>query len=387
MQSEIYFDNSATTKPFLEVVEILCSELKHTYGNPSSLHKLGIEAEKVLEKSRADIANTLNVKPREIIFTSGGTESNNFAIKGYLDRNRGTHIITTKIEHPSVLKVFEYLETKGYKVDYINVLEDGKVDLRELEEKIDDDTSLISVMYVNNETGAIQPIKEIIDIKNKKNPNIKLHVDAVQAYGKINIDLSKLKIDMMSVSAHKIHGPKGVGCLFVRDGVKINPIMIGGGQEGSVRSGTENVPSIAGFAKAAVIVHENIDKNYNKICDLKKTFLDELAKTDIEYEMVSTKDGLPYILNIAFLNTKSEVMLHHLEQVGVYVSTGSACSQRRKKYSHVLVAMGKGDAIVDSAIRFSFSSQNTKDEVLKVVECIKEIVPRIYVKGGKSKRR
>ena len=385
MQSEIYFDNSATTKPFLEVIEVISSELKNTYGNPSALHKLGIEAEKVLKKSRQDIANTLKVKPKEIIFTSGGTESNNFAIKGYLDRNRGGHILTTKIEHPSVLKVFEYLETKGYSVDYIDVLENGKIDLNDLENKITNDTCLISVMYVNNETGAVQPIEKVIDIKNLKNPSIKVHVDAVQAYGKLNIDLSKLKIDMMSISSHKIHGPKGVGCLFVRDGVKISPVMLGGGQEDGLRSGTENVPAIAGFSKAAVIIHQSISENYDKVYDLKRTFLDELAKTNIEYEVVSNEDGLPYILNIAFLNTKSEVMLHHLEQKGVYVSTGSACSQRRKKYSHVLKAMGKRLDVIDSAIRFSFSSKNTKDEVLKTVKYIEEIVPCIYIRGGKRR--
>ena len=387
MQEEIYFDNSATTKPFPEVVEVMCNELKNTYGNPSALHKLGIDAERVLKKSRQDIANTLNVKPQEIIFTSGGTESNNFAIRGYLDRNKGNHIITTKIEHPSVLKVFEYLETKGYKVDYIDVLENGKIDLNDLKSKINDETCLISVMYVNNETGAVQPIKEIIDIKNLKKPSIKVHVDAVQAYGKIIIDLSKLKIDLMSISAHKIHGPKGVGCIFIRDGVRLNPIMIGGGQENYFRSGTENVPSIAGFAKAAVMIHENIKENYDKLCDLKRVFLDELSKTDIEYEVVSPKDGLPYILNIAFKNTKSEVMLHHLEQKNVYVSTGSACSQRRKKFSHVLVAMGKKNEIIDSAIRFSFSHKNTKNEVIKVIEYIKDIIPRIYIKSRRSGKR
>ena len=385
MQSEIYFDNSATTKPFLEVVEVIGNELKNTYGNPSALHKIGIDAEKVLKKSRQDIANTLNVRPQEIIFTSGGTESNNFAIMGYLERNRGNHIITTKIEHPSVLKVFEHLETKGYRVDYINVLENGKIDLDDLSNKITKETCLISVMYVNNETGAVQPIKEVINIKNSKNSSIKVHVDAVQAYGKFTIDLSKLMVDMMSISAHKIHGPKGVGCLFIRDGVKLSPIMIGGGQEDNLRSGTENVPLIAGFAKAASMIHENINENYDKVCDLRRGFLNELAKTNIEYEVVSDEDSLPYILNVAFLNTKSEVMLHHLEQKSVYVSTGSACSQRRKKYSHVLKAMGKRDVVIDGAIRFSFSSMNTKDEVLEVIRYIEEIIPRIYIKGGRKK--
>lgn len=382
MQQEIYFDNSATTKPFNEVVEVIANTLKNTYGNPSALHKLGIDAERILIDSREKIAMTLNVTPKEIIFTSGGTESNNFAIKGYLEENKrsGNHIITTKIEHPAVLEVFKFLETKGYKVDYVNVLENGVVDLEDLKNKINKETALISVMFVNNETGAIQPIQQIIDIKNEIKPSIKVHVDAVQAYGKLPINLAKLRIDMMSISSHKIHGPKGVGCLFIRKGIKIHPEMLGGGQEQNLRSGTENIPSIAGFARAAEIMNENILTNSKKVQSIKETFLEELAKTGIEYRVISTKEGLPYILNVAFLNTKSEVMLHHLEQQGIYVSTGSACSQRRKKYSHVLTAMNLPSKVIDSAIRFSFSSLNTDNEAIKTVECIKQIIPYILIK-------
>lgn len=382
MQQEIYFDNSATTKPFNEVVEVIANTLKNTYGNPSALHKLGIDAERILIDSREKIAMTLNVTPKEIIFTSGGTESNNFAIKGYLEENKrsGNHIITTKIEHPAVLEVFKFLETKGYKVDYLNVLENGVVDLEDLKSKLNKETALISVMFVNNETGAIQPIQQIIDIKNEIKPSIKVHVDAVQAYGKLPINLAKLRIDMMSISSHKIHGPKGVGCLFIRKGIKIHPEMLGGGQEQNLRSGTENIPSIAGFARAAEIMNENILTNSKKVQSIKETFLEELAKTGIEYRVISTKEGLPYILNVAFLNTKSEVMLHHLEQQGIYVSTGSACSQRRKKYSHVLTAMNLPAKVIDSAIRFSFSSLNTNNEAIKTVECIKQIIPYILIK-------
>lgn len=384
---EIYFDNSATTKPCKEVVDVMVEQLNNTYGNPSALHKKGMEAEYVLKDARETIAKTLCVSAKEIIFTSGGTESNNFAIKGYLSRNRGKHVITTKIEHPSVLNVFKYMESVGYRVDYIDVMDDGKVDLDKLRNSICDDTALISVMYVNNETGAIQPIQDIINIKNSINPKVRVHVDAVQAYGKIDINLRKLKIDMLSISSHKIHGPKGVGCLFVRDGVKLESQMLGGGQEDGFRSGTENVPAIAAFAKASSIMNAGISRNYDKLTRIKNTFLQELAKTNIEYEVISTDDGLPYILNIAFLNTKSEVMLHHLEDRGIYVSTGSACSAKRKKYSHVLMAMGKKLKVVDSAIRFSFSHFNTEEEVRNTVLAIVDIVPYIYIKhGGKMKR-
>ena len=385
MQQEIYFDNSATTKPFDEVVDVISDTLRHVYGNPSALHKIGIDAEKVLKSAREDIAKTLNVEPKEIIFTSGGTESNNFAIKGYLEGNKrsGNHIITTKIEHPAVLEVFKFLETKGYKVDYINVLENGVIDLKDLKSKITEDTALISVMFVNNETGAIQPIEQVIDIKNEIKPSIKVHVDAVQAYGKLPINLKALKIDMMSVSSHKIHGPKGIGCLFVRNGIKLHPEILGGGQEQNLRSGTENVPLIAGFAKAASIMNKNILANSEKVKEVRETLLRELEKTDINYKVISTNEGLPYILNIAFLNTKSEVMLHHLEDQGIYVSTGSACSQKRKKYSHVLTAMGLPVNVIDSAIRFSFSNLNTKEEAIKTVECIKKIIPYILIKRRK----
>ena len=284
MQQEIYFDNSATTKPFDEVVDIIADMLKNVYGNPSALHKLGIDAEKILKSAREEIAKTLNVTPKEIIFTSGGTESNNFAIKGYLEENKrsGKHIVTTKIEHPAVLEVFKFLESKGYNVDYINVLENGVIDLQDLKNKITQDTALISVMFVNNETGAIQPIQEIIDIKNQVNPSIKLHVDAVQAYGKLPINLKTLKIDMMSVSSHKIHGPKGIGCLFVRNGIKLHSEMLGGGQEQNLRSGTENVPLIAGFARAASIMNKDILVNSKKVKEVRETLLQELAKTDID---------------------------------------------------------------------------------------------------------
>ena len=259
---EIYFDNGATTKPCSEVVDVMVDKFNNTYGNSSALHKKGMEAEYVLKDARSAIAETLRASAKEIIFTSGGTESNNFAIKGFLKRNRGRHIITTKIEHPSVLEVFRYMETLGYRVDYLDVLSNGTVDLNKFRGSICEDTSLISVMYVNNETGAIQPIQEIIDIKNEIKPDIKVHVDAVQAYGKLDINLNKLRVDMMSISSHKIHGPKGVGCLFVREGVKISPCMLGGGQENGLRSGTENVPSIAGFAKACEIMYANINLNY-----------------------------------------------------------------------------------------------------------------------------
>lgn len=387
MYREIYLDNSATTRPFDEVVDYMSDINRNMYGNPSSMHTKGIEAEKLVKKARESIAVTLGADSREIYFTSGGTESNNLAIRGYLEANprKGNHIITTAIEHPSVLEVFKHLATKGYRVDTIDVDAHGRIDLEQLKSKISKETALLSIIYVNNEIGAIQPIEEIVRIKNAINRETVLHMDGVQAYGKLAISPKKLGIDMMSVSSHKIHGPKGVGAVYVDKGVKIKPIVFGGGQESLLRSGTENVSGICGFGLAAEMIIKNINENDHKVSGLKQLFLEKLEDKVEDFKVLSTGQSLPYILNISFANLKSEVLLHHLEEKNIFVSTGSACSSRKNIHSHVLKAIGLEGKYIEGAVRFSFSSFNTEEDVNVTVEALKEIIPKIQIKRGGKK--
>jgi len=303
------------------------------------------------------------------------------SIFGYLKANlrKGKHIITTKIEHPSVLEVYKYLEKEGYSVDYIDVDENGIVLLEMLENRIKDDTSLISVMHTNNETGAIQPIDEIVKIRNKCNKNTVIHVDAVQAYGKLKLNPKISGIDLLTISAHKIHGPKGVGAIYVNSDVKIQPIIFGGGQESSMRSGTENVTGIGGFGIAAKIMNGNINKNLKKVIDLKTTFIEMLKANFTDYGIISPENSSPYILSIYFNNIKAEVLLHHLEIQGIYVSTGSACSSHKpkNKQSHVLLAMGLKQSAIEGAIRISFSGQNEIEDIKYTIENLKNIISKL----------
>ena len=384
MNREVYLDNSATTRPYDEVIDYISEINRNMYGNPSSLHSKGIESEKLIKKARSAIAESISADPSEIIFTSGGTESNNLAIRGYLSANKrkGSHIITSKIEHPSVLEVFKHMEENGYRVDYINVDRYGNLDTEELKEKISDETALVSILYVNNESGAIQPIEEISGIIKSANKNTVFHVDAVQAYGKILISPKKLGIDMMSLSSHKIHGPKGAGALYVEKSIKIKPIIFGGGQESLLRSGTENVTGICGFGLASEIIFKNIENNYKKVELLRKTVIKELKSNFNDCIINSEDSSIPYILNVAFPYLKSEVLLHHLEEKGIYVSTGSACSSRKKVHSHVLKAMGLNSQQIDGAIRISFSAMNKEEDIKELIQALKEIVPKITIKSG-----
>lgn len=379
MSREIYLDNSATTRQYDEVTELIWDISKNTYGNPSSLHTMGIEAEKLVNSAREAIAATLSAEPKEIYFTSGGTESNNLAIRGYLNGNprAGKHLITTKTEHPSVLEVFRHLEESGYSVDYISVDKEGALDLDELKGKINPETALISIILVNNETGAIQDINEISAIRDRINPKTVIHVDAVQAYGKIPFAPGKSGIGLLSMSSHKIHGPKGVGAVYVSRNLRIKPLFFGGGQESLLRSGTENVPGIAGFGLAARKKFENIEENFKQVLTLRDYFIEKLSESNIDHRVISPGSGSPYILNIAFEGVKAEVLLHHLEQDGIFVSTGSACSSRKKIRSHVLSAMGISNNLIDGAIRFSFSSFNTINEIDETVKSIERIIPVI----------
>lgn len=381
MSDIIYFDNSATTKIYPEVLSEMNRIYSSFFGNPSSLHRLGSEAEKILIESREIIAKTLKVSPNEIFFTSGGTESNNWAIKGAARANkrRGKHLITSGAEHPSVLECFNFLKSEGFSAEITKTDQSGLLNRENFIEKITDNTTLTSFILVNNETGAIQKAEELIAAIRSINKNTVIHIDAVQAYGKIPLDLRKIDADIVSLSAHKIHGPKGCGALYIRENTRIIPILHGGGQENSYRSGTENVPAIWGFAIAAKIINENIDENRNKVRRLKSIVISELDKFfgSGEYFVNSPPDAYEGIVNISFKNVKAQVLMQHLEAESIIVSTGSACSSRKNMQSHVLSAMNLPMERTEGAIRISFSGMNTEDEALMFAEAIKKIVPKI----------
>lgn len=383
MNQEIYLDNSATTKPYDEVIQYIFDVSRNNYGNPSSLHTKGIEAENLVKLARSRIAEVLKVDSREICFTSGGTESNNMAILGYLKANprAGKHIVTSQIEHPSVLEVYKQLASEGYRVDFIPVDTNGIVRLESLKEVLDSDVSLISIHHTNNETGSVQPVEEISALRNQICPSAVLHVDAVQAFGKAVINPKSCGIDLLSVSSHKIHGPKGVGALYIRKGIKIKPILLGGGQESTLRSGTENVPGICGFGLAAKIITEKPEENYTKVKAVKEYLKSRICEEFPEAVINSPSNASPYIENISFPNLKSEVLLHHLEQKNIFVSTGSACSSRKTHQSHVLKAMNVGPKYIDGAIRISLSAFNQVDDIDELTAALKEIIPVISIKS------
>ncbi|WP_446898956.1 cysteine desulfurase family protein [Clostridium sp. LBM24168] len=358
---EVYFDNSATTRPYNEVIEKMSYTMKNYYGNPSSAYSLGIKAEKKINECRDIISDTLNCSRDEIIFTSGGSESNNFLIRGFV--SKGNHIITTAIEHPSVLNTCRYLEKLGVRVTYLDVDKYGRVDINELLENINKDTVIVSIMHTNNETGVLQDIDTIGNAIKNKSSRVKFHVDAVQAYGKYKIDVRKLNIDILSVSGHKIHGPRGIGIAYIKSGLRPNPLIYGGGQEKNFRSGTENMAAIAGLAEASRIIYERYENNFNRITELKNYFIAKLEK--LSNIKINSKGEFysPYVLNVSFIGIKGEVLLHMLEDNNIFVSTGSACSAKKSGNSHVLKALGLKDEEIRGAIRFSFSEFNTKEEV------------------------
>lgn len=376
MIGDSYFDNAATTKPFKEVVERVAFVLNECYGNPSSLHKKGVEAEKVLTDARSVIAASLNANPKEIYFTSGGTEANNIAIVGAVRAlsRKGNHIVTSTIEHASVKNVLAQMEKEGWRVSYINVNKNGLVDLDELKKAISQETVMVSIMHINNEIGVVQPLSTIKEIINKKNKSTLFHVDAVQSYCKLNVNVKAIGVDLITISSHKIHGTKGCGAIFVRDKVKVLPLMVGGNQEKGLRSGTENVPAIAGFAKAVEMVQGDIGNNHNKVLFLKNSF-EELLLKNIEN---ITVNGIcncedknlfsPYILNVSFDGVRGETLLHMLAEKNIFVSTGSACSTNKPTPSHVLKAIGVDRSGIEGAIRFSFSPFNTLEQLEYVVD-------------------
>lgn len=375
----IYFDNGATTKTDKQVADLMYDVLTVSYGNPSSLHSKGLEAEHILKNSRKIIADKIKSNPDEIIFTASGSESNNLAILGVTDlfRFKG-EIITSKIEHKCVLECMKRLEHIGFKVHYLDVDDKGIVDLEQLGCMLNEKTQLVSIMHVNNECGSIQPIRDIYNIIKSKNPNTLFHTDNIQGFCKIDITCEYC--DMMSISAHKIHGPKGVGALYVKKGIRLSPVIYGGGQEKGLRGGTENVPAIAGFGKAV----EVFEKNNNNLLETKRHIIYRVTKEIPEvYVNGDVENSSPYILNIAMLGLRSEIILHSLEQKGIYVSSGSACSSNKPSPSHVLVAMGFKTERVDSSIRISFNSKNTIEEAdafcdtLAEIACINKKVRRL----------
>lgn len=384
----VYLDNSATTKPYAEVIAETVNFMETQYGNPSSLHRMGITAEKALKEARKAVAVSLGAKEEEIYFTSGGTESDNLALFGAAQarKRRGNKIITSQIEHPAVLESCKKLETMGFQIEYVPVDHTGTINIKALENSIDDQTILISIMQVNNEVGSIQPISEICEIKNrigkKLGSEILLHCDAVQSYGKLPIEIKDNGIDLLSISGHKIHGPKGSGALYVRKGLNLQPHQYGGGQERGMRSGTENVPAIAGFGIAAGLSCKNLPKRVESINAAKKYLSDGIRSEIKDVRFNSLEEGSPSILNVSFLNVRAEVLLHTLEQSEIYVSTGSACSSNKKGQSHVLKAIGLSDKEIEGAIRFSFCEFNTIEEMDYVLVQLKSAVQKFRKLGS-----
>lgn len=377
---EAYFDNSATTRCYPEVAEIVVKTMTEDFGNPSAMHLKGVEAEKYVREAAQILAKILKVNEKEIIFTSGGTESNNLALFGGADANKrsGNHIITTSVEHAAVGQPAERLEQMGYEVTIVPVDHRGVVQLEALEKALRPDTILVSTMYVNNEVGAVMPVEEIAKLVHEKSPKALYHVDAIQAFGKYRIYPKKAGIDMLSVSSHKIHGPKGVGFLYINEKARIQPQILGGGQQAGMRSGTDNVPGIAGLGVAAKMVYTDFDKKIEHMYQLKERLAEGFLKLpDVRLNGMEIREGAPQILSASFLGVRSEVLLHTLEEKGIYVSAGSACSSHKRKAAGTLSAMGMEATQRESTLRFSFSEENTFEEVDYALEVIGQVLPML----------
>ncbi|MFR5601048.1 MAG: cysteine desulfurase family protein [Lachnospiraceae bacterium] len=383
---EVYFDNSATTKALDSVKEIVVKTMTEDYGNPSARHRKGMEAELYLRTAREEIAKTLKVQEKEIVFTSGGSESNNMALIGTALANQraGKHIISSNIEHPSIYNTLGYLEEQGFEITYLAVDEKGHIDLEELKQAVRPDTILVSVMHVNNEVGAVEPIEEIAKVVHGCNPKTLFHVDAIQSYGKFLIRPKKQGIQLLSVSGHKIHGPKGIGFLYIEDKVKVKPLIYGGGQQKGMRSGTDNVPGVAGLGVAAKEAYTDFEQKTAHLCQLKDYMIDRIA--EIEGTVVNSEKGAagaPQIVSVSFAGVRSEVLLHALEDKGIYVSSGSACSSNHPALSGTLKGIGVKTDLLDSTLRFSFGRFNTMEEIDYCIGVLKELLPvlRRYQRG------
>ncbi len=375
---EVYLDNAATTKAAKEVVDIVTHVMLKDYGNPSSKHLKGVDAEKYVKNATQIIAKTLKCQEKEIVYTSGGTESNNMAIIGaaMANKRKGNHVIVSSVEHSSVKEPFNFLEQQGYKVTFLPVDSKGNVSLEALKEALDDETILVSTMMVNNEIGTIEPIEEISKIVKSYNEDIVFHVDAIQAYGKLKIIPKKLGIDLLTVSGHKIHGPKGTGFIYIKDKTRLKPIILGGGQQKGMRSGTENVPGIAGLGKAVELIYNaDFDKKQQDMYELRKWFVSELCKIEGVTINGSEENAAWHVVSASFDGIKAEVLLHALEDKGIYVSSGSACSSNRPGLSSTLVAIGLDNKLLDSTIRFSFCFETTKEELEYTISELNNLLP------------
>ena len=393
----IYLDNSATTRPFNEVREIMNKVMDEDFGNPSSMHNLGVVSENYIKKSKEQIAKTLKCKESEILFTSGGTESDNMAIIGgcYANARIGKHIITTSIEHPAILETCAYMEKQGYEVTYLPVGKDGRVRIEDLQAALRKDTVLVSIMHVNNEIGSTMPLEEIGKAVKENNPATLFHVDSVQGYGKYKISPKKAQIDLLSISGHKIHGPKGIGVLYIAEKTKISPIIFGGGQQKAMRSGTENVPGIAGIGLAAEQIYTNFEEKMDKLYELKQYFVTELLKIEnvsvngligegagtsgstVGTDIDSIKQTAPHVISASIKGVRAEVMLHTLEDKDIYVSSGSACATNKPAISSTLKSIGLQSDLLDSTIRFSMSVETRREDIEKTISVLNETIPML----------
>lgn len=378
MVKQVYLDNAATTPVKEEVLNAMLPYFTEKYGNPSSIYRLGQETRAAIDEAREKIANAIGANSREIFFTGGGSEADNWAIKGiaYANRDKGNHIITSKIEHHGVLHTCEYLERNGYEITYLDVDENGIIDIEQLKNSITDRTILITIMFANNEIGTIQPIKEIGRIA--KENKIYFHTDAVQAIGNIKIDVNDLNIDLLSMSAHKLYGPKGVGALYIRQGIKIHPHIHGGAQEKNRRAGTENVPAIVGFGRAIELAHETIDAHNENLKKLRDKFIKDIYEK-IDYVRLNghPENRLPGNVNFSFEFIEGESLLLSLDMVGISASSGSACTSGSLDPSHVLLAIGLPHEIAHGSLRLTLGDFNTEEEVDYVVESLVKIVDRL----------
>lgn len=379
---EVYLDNSATTRTFPEVAELMSKIMCEDYGNPSSMHNKGVQAERYVRYGRETLAKILKVNEKEIYFTSGGTESDNLALIGCAMANyrAGKHLITTKIEHPAILQTMHYLEDQGFEVTYLSVNDKGQIFLQELQNAMRKDTILVSIMHTNNEIGAVEPIAEAGRLIKSTNPSTLFHVDAVQGFGKYRIYPKRMGIDLLSVSGHKIHGPKGVGFLYIGEKVKIHNIIYGGGQQKNLRSGTENVPGIAGMAKAAEMLYNHLEEDAERLYSLKDYFCEGLRKIpDIRINNPEGMEGAPHIVSLSVVGVRSEVLLHALEDKGIYVSAGSACSSNKPHTagSATMKAIKLPEEFLDSTLRFSMSVYTTREELDYTLQVMYDIIPML----------
>ena len=379
---ECYLDNSATTRCLDSVAKLMTQIMCADYGNPSSMHRKGVQAEEYIRHAKDSIARILKVDTKEIFFTSGGTESDNMALIGcaFANCRMGRHLITTSIEHPAVLQTMQYLEEQGFEVTYLPVDEYGCIRLEDLRMALRPDTILVSIMHTNNEIGSLQPIAEAGAMIRQMNPKTLFHVDAVQGFGKARILPRRMGIDLLSVSAHKIHGPKGVGFLYVNEKIKIHPIMFGGGQQRGLRSGTENVPGIAGMAKAAEEMYAALDQDVARMYELKQRFIDGVCELpDVKINGLTGRDSAPHVISVSFRGVRSEVLLHALEDREIYVSAGSACASNKPDTagSATLRAIGLEKELLSSTLRFSLSIFTTEEEIDYALTALKEIVPML----------